>query len=59
MYVVNTLMNDQNKIREHLIACFGQRKVTTFPLYEKGNTEKLLHTKKDLRHRTGPDNQLD
>ena len=29
-------------MREHLIACFEQRKITTFPLYEKRNTEKVV-----------------
>ena len=45
-------------MREHLIACFEQRKITTFPFYEKRNTEKL-HTKKHLHHGTSTDVQLD
>ena len=36
------LIYDQTKMREHLIACFEQRKITTFPLYEKRNTEKVV-----------------
>ena len=39
---VYDLIYDQNKMREHLIACFEQRKITTFPLYEKRNTEKVV-----------------
>ena len=49
VYAVNILNNnnvydliyDQTQMREHLIACFGQRKITTFPLYKKRNTEKV------------------
>ena len=33
---------DQTKMREQLIACFEQRKITTLPLYEKRNTEKVV-----------------
>ena len=29
-------------MREQLIACFEQRKITTLPLYEKRNTEKVV-----------------
>ena len=29
-------------MREHLISCFEQRNITTFPLYEKRNTEKVV-----------------
>ena len=29
-------------MRKHLIACFEQRKITTFPLYEKRNTGKVV-----------------
>ena len=36
------LIYAQTKMREHLIACFEQRKITTFPLYEKRNTEKVV-----------------
>ena len=36
------LIYDQTKMRERLIACFEQRKITTFPLYEKRNTEKVV-----------------
>ena len=32
-------------MREHLIACFEQRKITTFPLYEKRNIEKVVTCK--------------
>ena len=39
---VYDLIYDQTKMREHLIACFEQRKITTFPLYEKRNTEKVV-----------------
>ena len=40
------LIYAQTKMREHLIACFEQRKITTFPLYEKRNTEKVVTYKK-------------
>ena len=33
---------DQTKMREQLIACFEQQKITTLPLYEKRNTEKVV-----------------
>ena len=33
---------DQTKVREHLIVCFEQRKIATFPLYEKRNTGKVV-----------------
>ena len=36
---VYDLNYDETKMREHLIACFEQRKITTFQLYEKRNTE--------------------
>ena len=36
------LIYDQTKMREHLIACFEQRKITTFPLHKKRNTEKVV-----------------
>ena len=36
------LIYDQTKMREHLIACSEQRKITTFSLYEKRNTEKVV-----------------
>ena len=36
------LIYDQTKNREHLIACFKQRKNTTLPLYEKRNAEKVV-----------------
>ena len=39
---VYDLICNQTKMREHLIACFEQRKVTTFPLYKKINTEKVV-----------------
>ena len=39
---VYDLVYDQIMLREHLIACFEQRKITTFPLYEKRNTEKVV-----------------
>ena len=39
---VYDLIYHQSKMREHLIACFEQRKLTTFPLYEKRNTEKTV-----------------
>ena len=39
---VYDLIYDQTKMREHLIACFEQRKITTFPLYEKRNTKKSV-----------------
>ena len=29
-------------MREQLIACFEQRKITTLPLYEKRNTENVV-----------------
>ena len=29
-------------MREHLIACFEQQKFTTFAVYEKRNTEKVV-----------------
>ena len=29
-------------MREQLIACFEQQKITTLPLYEKRNTEKVV-----------------
>ena len=36
------LIYDQTKMRGHLIACFEQQKITTFSLYEKRNTEKVV-----------------
>ena len=39
---VYDLVCDQIKLREHLIACFEQRKMTTFPLYEKRKTKKVV-----------------
>ena len=39
---VYDLIYDQTKMREHLIACFEQRKITTFPLHKKRNTEKVV-----------------
>ena len=39
---VYDLIYQQTKMRKHLIACFEQRKLTTFPLYEKRNTEKIV-----------------
>ena len=36
------LIYDQTKMTEHLITCFEQPKITTFPLYEKRNTEKVV-----------------
>ena len=39
---VYDLIYQQTKMRKHLIACFEQRKLTTFPLYEKRNTEKTV-----------------
>ena len=29
-------------MRDHVIACFEQQKITLFPLYEKRNTEKVI-----------------
>ena len=46
-------------MREHLIACFEQRKITTFPLYEKRNTEKVVTYKKTSSPWNIPDAQLD
>ena len=43
---VYDLIYSQTKMRELLIACFEQRKITTFPLYEKRNTEKVVTYKK-------------
>ena len=39
---VYDLIYDQTKMREHLFVCFEQQKITTFPLYEKRNTEKVV-----------------
>ena len=39
---VYDLIYDQTKMKEHLIAWFEQRKITTFPLSEKRNTEKVV-----------------
>ena len=39
---VYDLIYDQTKMREHLIACFEQRKITIFPIYKKRNAEKLV-----------------
>ena len=39
---VYDLIFDQIKMREHLIACFEHRKITTSPFYEKRNTEKVV-----------------
>ena len=39
---VYDLIYDQTKMREHLIACFEQRKITTFVVYEKRSTEKVV-----------------
>ena len=39
------LIYDQTKMREHLIACLEQQKITAFPLYEKQNTEKVVTCK--------------
>ena len=36
------LIYEQTTIRENLIACFEQRKVTMFPLYQRTNTEKVV-----------------
>ena len=36
------LIYAQNKMTEHLIACFEQRKITKFPLYGKRNREKVV-----------------
>ena len=36
------LIYDQTKMREHFIACSKERKIITFPLYEKRNTEKVV-----------------
>ena len=36
------LIYEQTTIRENLIACFEQRKVTMFPLYQRANTEKVV-----------------
>ena len=52
-------MYDQSNMCENLIACFRQRKITTIPLFEKRNTDVLLHIQEHLHHRTDPDNQLD
>ena len=43
---VYDLIYNQTKMRELLIACFEQRKITTFLLYEKRNTEKVVTYKK-------------
>ena len=40
--VIMFTIYDQTKMREHLIACFEQQKITTSPLYEKKNTEKVV-----------------
>ena len=58
---VYDLVYDQTKtkMREHLIACFQQRKITTFPLYEKRNTEKVVTYKKTSSPWNIPDAQLD
>ena len=53
------IIYDETKMREHLIACFEQRKITTFPLYEKRIIEKVVvNAKKHLYHGTSPDVQL-
>ena len=40
--VIMFTIYDQTKMREHLIACFEQQKITTSLLYEKKNTEKVV-----------------
>ena len=39
---------------EHLIACFEQRKITTFPLYEKGNAENVVTYKETSSPKNKP-----
>ena len=62
------LIYNQTKMREHLIACFEQRKITTFPLCEKRNREKVVTHKfhiftreqaSNIHHGTSLDLQLD
>ena len=40
---VYNLIYEQNKMREHLITYFEQKKMTTFPFYEERNTEKVTY----------------
>ena len=39
---------------EHLIACFEQRKITSFPLYNKRNTENVVTYKGTSSPRNKP-----
>ena len=55
---VYDLIYDQTKMREHLIGCFEKRKITTIPLYQKRNTEKVVTYQKRLHYGTSPDLQL-
>ena len=41
-------------MREYLVASFEQRKITTFPLYEKRNTEKVVTYKETSSPRKKP-----
>ena len=51
---VYDLIYDQTKMREHLIGCFEKRKITTFSLYEKRNTEKVFTYKETSSLRNKP-----
>ena len=50
---------DQTKMREHLIASFEQRKITTFPIYKKRITEKVVIYKETSSPWNKPRVQLD
>ena len=55
---VYNLIYEQNKMREHLITYFEQKKWQNFH-FTKKEIQKKLHTKKDLHHGISPDIQLD
>ena len=42
---VYDLINKQSQDERTFMCCFEQRKITSFPLYEKTNTEKVVTIK--------------
>ena len=42
---VYDLINHQSQDERTFMCCFEQRKITSFPLYEKTNTEKVVTIK--------------
>ena len=56
---VYDLINNQSQDERTFMCCFEQRKITSFPLYEKTNTEKVVTIKETSSPWNKSDLQVD